>query len=135
MLLGGDEFGNTQNGNNNAYCQDNEISWLNWNLLKTNSDLYEFVRALIKFRKSHPVFHMEKEPMIMDYLACGHPDVSYHGVKAWCPEFENFRRQLGIMYCGEYGNGPTEPTTTTSSWPTICTGSPTSLRCPISPKG
>ena len=89
--------------NNNAYCQDNEISWLNWNLLKTNSDLYEFVRALIKFRKSHPVFHMEKEPMIMDYLACGHPDVSYHGVKAWCPEFENFRRQLGIMYCGEYG--------------------------------
>lgn len=103
MLLGGDEFGNTQNGNNNAYCQDNEISWLNWNLLKTNSDLYEFVRALIKFRKSHPVFHMEKEPMIMDYLACGHPDVSYHGVKAWCPEFENFRRQLGIMYCGEYG--------------------------------
>ena len=59
-------FGNTQYGNNNAYCQDNEISWLNWNLLKTNSDLYEFGRALIKFRKSHPVFHMEKEPMIMD---------------------------------------------------------------------
>ena len=103
MLLGGDEFGNTQFGNNNAYCQDNEISWLNWNLLKNNGDLHQFVRALIRFRKEHPVFHMAQEPRIMDYLACGHPDVSYHGVKAWCPEFENFRRQLGIMYCGEYG--------------------------------
>ena len=57
---------------------------------------------MIAFRKKHPVFHMAQEPKVMDYLACGHPDVSYHGVKAWCPEFENFRRQLGIMYCGEY---------------------------------
>ena len=39
----------------------------------------------------------------MDYRSCGRPDVSYHGVKTWCPEFENFRRQLGILYCGEYG--------------------------------
>ena len=45
---------------------------------------------------------MEQEPRIMDYLGCGQPDISYHGVKAWCPEFENFRRQLGIMYCGNY---------------------------------
>lgn len=43
------------------------------------------------------------EPKNIDYLVCGHPDVSYHGVKTWCPEFENFRRQLGILYCGEYG--------------------------------
>lgn len=42
----------------------------------------------------------------MDYLACGYPDISYHGVKAWCPEFENFRRQIGIMYCGQYGKHP-----------------------------
>ena len=39
-------------------------------------------------------------------MVCGHPDVSYHGVKAWCPEFENFRRQLGIMYCGDYAKRP-----------------------------
>lgn len=103
LLLAGDEFGNSQGGNNNAYCQDNEVSWLNWNLLKTNRDLFEFVKAVIAFRKAHPVFHMKKEPMVMDYLSCGHPDVSYHGVKAWRPEFENFRRQIGIMYCGSYG--------------------------------
>lgn len=102
LILGGDEFGSTKCGNNNAYCQDNEISWLNWNLLNTHRDLYEFVKYTIAFRQRHPVFHKAEEPRVMDYLACGHPDVSYHGVKAWCPEFENFRRQLGIMYCGEY---------------------------------
>lgn len=102
LLMAGDEFGCTKGGNNNSYCQDNEISWVNWNLLKTNRDLYEFVRFAIGFRKKHRVFHMEQEPKVMDYLGCGQPDISYHGVKAWCPEFENFRRQLGIMYCGSY---------------------------------
>lgn len=106
LLLAGDEFGNSQGGNNNAYCQDNETTWLNWNQLKTNQDLHDFVRYLIAFRKAHPVFHMAGEPRVMDYLACGHPDISYHGVKAWFPEFENFRRQMGIMYCGEYGIRP-----------------------------
>lgn len=66
-------------------------------------DLLDFVKALIAFRKSHPVFHMSKEPRLMDYLACGLPDMSYHGVRTWCPEFENFRRQLGVFYCGAYG--------------------------------
>ena len=94
LLQAGDEFGSTKNGNNNSYCQDNEISWINWNLLETNRDIFEFVKYVIAFRK---------EPKNTDYLVCGHPDVSYHGVKTWCPEFENFRRQLGIMYCGEYG--------------------------------
>lgn len=103
LLLAGDEFGNSKNGNNNSYCQDNEISWLNWNLLKTNRDIYEFVKYMIAFRKAHPVFHMETEPMNVDYMAFGVPDVSYHGVNAWRPELENYRRQLGIMYCGDYG--------------------------------
>ena len=80
LLLAGDEFGNSKDGNNNSYCQDNEVSWLNWNLLKTNRDIYEFTKAVIAFRKSHPVFHMAGEPKIMDYLSCGRPDVSYHGV-------------------------------------------------------
>lgn len=106
LLLAGDEFGNSQGGNNNAYCQDNETSWLNWNQTKSHEDMLEFVRYVIAFRKAHPVFHMELEPRIMDYLACGHPDISYHGVNAWRPEFENFRRQIGILYCGEYGKQP-----------------------------
>lgn len=106
LLLAGDEFGASKGGNNNSYCQDNGVSWLDWRLLETNRELFEFTKQVIAFRKKHPVFHMSQEPAGMDYLVCGHPDVSYHGVKAWCPEFENFRRQLGIMYCGDYAKRP-----------------------------
>ncbi|MBI4558073.1 MAG: glycogen-debranching protein [Candidatus Hydrogenedentes bacterium] len=56
MLLGGDEFGRTQRGNNNAYCQDNEISWFDWTLLETNRDLHRFCQEVICFRKANPVF-------------------------------------------------------------------------------
>ena len=59
LLLAGDEFGNSKGGNNNSYCQDNEVSWLNWNLLRTNRDLYEFVKYAIAFRKNHSVFHID----------------------------------------------------------------------------
>ena len=61
------------------------------------------MKGLIAFRKKHGVFHMEREPRIMDYRSCGRPDVSYHGEYVWRPEFENFRRQFGILYWGEYG--------------------------------
>ena len=71
--MAGDEFGNSQEGNNNAYCQDNEISWLDWRLAETNRQQLEFVRGLIAFRKAHPVFHMDREPRIMDYRSCGRP--------------------------------------------------------------
>src|SRR4029450_12368692 len=54
MLLAGDELGRTQRGNNNAYCQDNEISWLDWSLLSQNADLFRFTQRLIRFRKAHP---------------------------------------------------------------------------------
>ncbi|MCI8660900.1 MAG: alpha-amylase [Lachnospiraceae bacterium] len=103
LLMAGDEFGNSQNGNNNAYCQDNAVSWLNWGLLKKNQDLFAFVKYVIAFRKAHPVFHGRTQPRMMDYKVCGYPDVSYHGVRAWVPEFDSFRRQLGILYWGEYG--------------------------------
>jgi glycogen operon protein len=60
MLLGGDEFGRSQNGNNNAYCQDNEISWLNWNRDEHRDRFFEFTRRLIQLRKEHPVFRRSK---------------------------------------------------------------------------
>ena len=106
LLMAGDEFGNSQDGNNNAYCQDNAVSWLNWKLLETHMDQVEFVKRLIAFRKSHKMFHMDREPRIMDYKSCGRPDVSYHGENAWKPEFENFRRQFGILYWGAYAKKP-----------------------------
>lgn len=60
MLLGGDEIGRTQQGNNNAYCQDNEISWLNWNRDENQNQFFEFAKRLIQFRKDHPVFRRPK---------------------------------------------------------------------------
>lgn len=69
-------------------------------------DQVEFVKRLIAFRKSHKMFHMDREPRIMDYKSCGRPDVSYHGENAWKPEFENFRRQFGILYWGAYAKKP-----------------------------
>jgi glycogen operon protein len=57
MLLAGDEFGRTQRGNNNAYCQDNEISWVNWRLDESGRELLEFTRKVIRIRKDHPVLH------------------------------------------------------------------------------
>lgn len=109
MLMAGDEMGNTQNGNNNAYCQDNEMSWINWNGLKTHSDLFSYVKFLIAFRKAHPIFHMPGELKVMDYRGCGYPDLSYHGVKPWYPQTENYRRQLGMLYQGIYAGEAGEP--------------------------
>lgn len=102
LVFMGDEFGNSQKGNNNPYCQDNGISWLNWKELEKNSELFEYVRRLIRIRKEHPVLHGERELRLMDYISCGYPDLSYHATKAWQPDMGNYSRHIGLMYCGKY---------------------------------
>lgn len=107
MILAGDEFLNSQNGNNNAYCQDNEITWLNWHLNVTAKENLEFVKKIIEFRKEHNILHQAKEMRVMDYVSLGCPDMSYHGTRAWYPEFSMYSRTLGIMLYGKYaGNKP-----------------------------
>lgn len=101
-ILGGDEFANSQKGNNNAYCQDNEISWLNWRQLSKESELFEYVKALIEIRKMYPVLHQKDCLKGMDYLSCGMPDVSFHGENAWQEPIEMASRQLGVYYAGKY---------------------------------
>ncbi len=102
LILAGDEFGNSQWGNNNPYCQDNEISWLNWDDIDTNKDNFEFVKFLISFRKCHPILHMDYPLKSMDYISSGYPDLSYHGTKAWYPDYSFYSRILGIMLAGQY---------------------------------
>lgn len=102
MLLAGDEFGRTKSGNSNAWCQDNEISWINWNMTKSRSALLNFTKELIAFRKAHRIFHMPQQLKHMDYGKNGYPDVSYHGTRAWYPDLDAYSRHIGIMYCGEY---------------------------------
>lgn len=102
LIFMGDEFGNTQNGNNNPYCQDNETTWLNWKNLDTKREIYDFIKLLISLRKEHPILHNKNEFRLMDYISCGYPDLSYHGESAWRPNIEYYSRQIGIMLCGKY---------------------------------
>lgn len=104
LIFMGDEFGNSQNGNNNPYCQDNETSWLNWKDRKSlaGKELFAFTKKVIALRKEHPVFRQPDELRMSDYIACGCPDVSYHGEDAWRPDTSEESRQFGVMYCGAY---------------------------------
>ena len=75
MLLGGDEFGRTQHGSNNAWCQDNEISWFDWSLLEENAELFAFVQKLIVLRRAHPVFRRRQFLRGTEEDGSGLPDV------------------------------------------------------------
>lgn len=96
MFLAGDEFGNTQFGNNNPYCQDNIISWLDWRLLQQNKNLSEFFKYMINFRKSHDVIRMDTPHCSLSY-----PQISQHGVKTWDTEITNDSHYIGILYAGK----------------------------------
>ncbi len=95
MFFAGDEFCNTQFGNNNAYCQDNEISWLDWSRIDKYKDIYNFARFMIHFRHWHPVLRKTTKP-----AQCGFPDVSMHNGYPWNSGFNNETRQIGVMYAG-----------------------------------
>lgn len=100
LLFAGDEFGNSQNGNNNCYCQDNETGWVDWRGLAKNADIYEHVKALIAFRRAHPITHLDDNMSMLDRFGYGYPDLSYHSDEAWNVRLDNNNRHIGIMYCG-----------------------------------
>ncbi len=105
MILAGDEFCNSQLGNNNPYCLDNEISWLDWKVYKSgNSEMFRFVKDLIAFRKKHKILHMGQELSMTDSLSCGFPGISYHSSSAWYGELDGQNRKIGVMYCGKYAD-------------------------------
>lgn len=81
MLLSGDEFANTQWGNNNAYCQDNDVSWLDWRFLDKNRELYNYVRNLIALRKAHPV--LRSDSYEFGHNGTDYPELSFHSLTPW----------------------------------------------------
>lgn len=102
LLLAGDEFGNSQEGNNNAYCQDNRVGWLNWKKQEKFSWLTEVVKQLAAFRRSHPILTSDTPMCLNDYKHKGYPDLSYHGENAWISAFSMDKQAVGMMYCGAY---------------------------------
>lgn len=105
LLLAGDEFGNSQDGNNNCYCQDNETGWVDWRGLDRNQDLYNYVKELIAFRKRHSILHLDEGLTTLDRYGYSYPDLSYHGEEAWKVQLDNYNRHIGIMYCGQNDEG------------------------------
>ncbi len=111
MLLGGDEFGRTQHGSNNAWCQDNEISWFDWSLLEENRDLHEFVRTLIVLRRAHPVFRRRQYLQGTDEDGSGLPDVWWFrtdGHRMTKSDWESGERTVGMFLNGEEIASPDE---------------------------
>jgi isoamylase len=104
MILMGDEIARTQQGNNNAYCHDNELSWMDWTLLKSNAHLLRFVKNCIAFRNAHPSLRNRTYLRNQDYVGSGYPVISWHGVRAWQPDWSDGSRTLAFMLCGKHAN-------------------------------
>lgn len=108
LIWMGDECANTQNGNNNAYCQDNEIGWKDWKSNKINREITEFLKKVLKLRKEFPVLRSPRPYQMADYANQGCPDLSYHSDGGWQMDFDRNRGFIGMFYCGDYGDGRTE---------------------------
>ncbi|SCX00642.1 glycogen operon protein [Lachnospiraceae bacterium YSD2013] len=102
QILAGDEFLNTQKGNNNPYCQDNEIGWVTNRNDKASRDFTKFVMNLAAFRKRHSVLHQPKELMLFDYMSCKAPDVSFHGREAFKIDQSPVSREFAVLFFGDY---------------------------------
>jgi glycogen operon protein len=104
MLLGGDEMGRTQHGNNNGWCQDNEISWYDWNVDQRSEELCEFTKRLIRIRREHPVFRRERFLVGQEVMGSGLPDAWWFrldGRKMTRRDWESGEPVLGLFLNGE----------------------------------
>ena len=99
LLCAGDEFRRTQMGNNNAYCQDNEISWINWNLEIKNRELVDFVRRMIQLRKEHPVFRRES------FFSDSKAEIEWYDQNGKNPDWGEMKRFLAFKLLGSAVSG------------------------------
>jgi len=100
MILGGDEIGRTQRGNNNAYCQDNDVSWYDWSFLKKNADFYRFVKEMIAFRRRHPGFMRPEFYTGVDGNYNGIPDITWFNEFGNTPDWDEIGPRLALRMDG-----------------------------------
>ena len=108
MLLMGDEIGQSKGGNNNSYCHDSALNWFDWDALRTHAALFRFTRHLIAFRKAHPALRRRSYFHHRDMVSSGYPDISFHGVNLWQPDWSYDGRQLACLLCGKHCREGTE---------------------------
>ncbi|AFY71689.1 glycogen debranching enzyme GlgX [Thalassoporum mexicanum PCC 7367] len=102
MFLMGDEMGRTKYGNNNTYCHDNELNWLDWDLLNQNQGLFRFFKLAIAFRMAHPVLRSRTHFRNYDYVGSGYSDITWHGTQAWNADWSDSSHALAFMLCGKH---------------------------------
>ncbi|HEY6676528.1 MAG TPA: glycogen debranching protein GlgX [Terrimicrobium sp.] len=103
MIYMGDECGRSQRGNNNAYCQDEEWNWFDWSLSSRYGDLLRFVKGMIAFRKANAALRQPEFLTGRDRVGSGYPDISWHGVQPWRPDWSLPSRSIAFMLCGRHG--------------------------------
>ncbi|MBQ9438118.1 MAG: hypothetical protein IJU50_07270, partial [Lachnospiraceae bacterium] len=103
-LFMSDEAGGTQQGNNNPYCQDNEVSWVSWRPTHFREELFAFAKKLLEIRKSYPCITEQPKGLRSEGKKSGYPELSFHGEEAFRPDFMSYSRQVGIYFNGDcYG--------------------------------
>lgn len=102
LIYAGDEFGNSQMGNNNAYCQDNKIGWVNWKTASRYPDYVESFKALVDIRKKYSHISADVSLKNEDYKSLGLPDVSYHDIHAWTMNIYPSLMMVGLLFNGRY---------------------------------
>ena len=108
MLLMGDEIGHSKGGNNNSYCHDSALNWFDWDALQAQASLFRFTRHLIAFRKAHPALRRRSYFHHRDMVNSGYPDISFHGVNLWQPDWSYEGRQLSVLLCGRHARDGAE---------------------------
>ncbi len=106
MILMGDEIGRTKQGNNNSYCQDNDLNWLNWSQKEENADIFRFFKQAIAFRKAHPSLYAPHFPQKAEKNNADFSGISWHGVQAWRPDWSYHSHTLAFMLAGVQSDDP-----------------------------
>lgn len=96
-IFSGDEFGNTRYGNNNAYCQDNEVGYIEWKTNQFSTEILNFTKELIKLRVNNKILHSKLALTSSDVSGTGYPELSYHGIEAWRADFSYNSRMIGLF--------------------------------------
>ncbi|MGJ3240354.1 MAG: glycogen debranching protein GlgX [Anaerolineae bacterium] len=134
MIFMGDEMYRTKHGNNNTYCHDNELAWLNWDDLEENADIFRFFCMMIAFRHAHPALRPRHHMRHNDYMGTGVADITFHGSETWQPDWNAGSRTLAWMLSGKHAREGQQPDTdiyvaTNSYWERL------TFQPPKQPKG
>ncbi len=101
-ILFGDEMGHTKAGNNNSFCQDNEISFLDWDKARKNKEIFDFYKQMIELRKSHPIFSLRRQIHESDFAGIGMPEISVHSEEPWKMDYSPYKRVIAFYFAGKY---------------------------------